>query len=906
MPALLTCTLLVSLSACGGSSDPIIQASDSSGTVTVATQTDETTAQALNASKTRILTPDSAPGYYIDSVRGNDANNGAASSPWRTLARASTVQLATGQGLYLRCGQVWRESLSVGGLRLAKGVVIAGYGPECSTQKARLSGADDLSGGWAQSGDVWSKSLPAGTPKITQLFINGKRLRTAQWPNTSGDSRKMALLAAADTALAYSNRALKLTPADAQALAGRDLAGATIQIRTQPWMIETHQVASASAQHLLLKAVTRWDLRSGQGFVLQDKRWMLDEAGEFFHDTAAQTLHFVAQADFAKLDVNSARVEGSVRDEVLVVSESLDLEMRDIEVHGARDTGLRLTNSPGARLQRVDAHANAVAGARLQQWTPLTEGAGISRVEEGSFIDNGQYGIEATHVRGALISRNRVLDTGVGLHHQINVIAAISAGPAGHIESNIIEGAGYAGIMFSSHDGSKVADNRIAGYCTRLTDCGAIYTWTGREGMQPGQASQVTGNTITGGSSNLEGMALGASDFVAGIYIDDFSNGALIADNLLTNTPVGIFLHNASRTTVRNNRIWLPSRVALWASMGHHDADWMTSNVFEDNEIAPVVQARPGRNRLPDLQIAQALWFWHARAGADALAPGRNHFRRNRVLELHGPVADFAWVRGAGEDRMYATAEWLAQQGSGWEMKRPASFVPVRPVTGPELVANSTFTGGLTQWRTWQAPSSFTFLAVPESNPTACVSSCLNFAAGHRGDLLASSVLSLKTGTPYVYRWTAIMPPSGVATVGASYISREGGPWDGMQDAQGFVGYTPRSGEPGARLAYESFFVAKENALARVNVQLETLGKLFRFETVSVKEVTGYEMAKTEDWARVVSSSEGAITSIDCQALGWPTGCSAVDGNGSPVSLPFVLLPGKTVLLLRSDSPFRR
>lgn len=81
MPALLTCTLLVSLSACGGSSDPIIQASDSSGTVTVATQTDETTAQALNASKTRILTPDSAPGYYIDSVRGNDANNGAASSP---------------------------------------------------------------------------------------------------------------------------------------------------------------------------------------------------------------------------------------------------------------------------------------------------------------------------------------------------------------------------------------------------------------------------------------------------------------------------------------------------------------------------------------------------------------------------------------------------------------------------------------------------------------------------------------------------------------------------------------------------------------------------------------------------------------------------------------------------------
>lgn len=902
---LCTWTIVLSLSACGGG-EFAGEGSDGNMAASATVPLEGTYAQALSASKARLPVAASAPGFYVDSVNGNDANDGSAGRPWRTLARASAVRLSSGQGLYLRCGQVWRESLHLSGRQLAPGSAIAGYGPECATSKARLSGTDDLSGGWSRSGVVWSKSLPSGTAKITQLFIDGQRLRKAQWPNPAADTRRPALLLAADAGVADRNRSLKLASVDALTLEGKDLAGASIQIRTQPWMIESHQIASTNAQHLLLKTATRWDLRSGQGFVLLDKHWMLDEPSEFFHDTSAQKLYLIAPRDVSHLDVNTARVEGSVRDEVLVVSESLDLRMSDIEVHGARETGLRLTNSPGARLQRVDAHANAVAGVRLQQWTPLANHAQATTVEDGNFVDNGQHGIDATHVRGAIIARNQIRNTGVGVHHQINVIAAISGGPSGQIEYNNIDGAGYAGIMYSSLGGSKVVGNRIARYCTRLTDCGAIYTWTGRDGMHADQASQVIGNAILGGQSDLNGMAPGSSDFVAGIYIDDFSNGALIEDNLLAETPVGIFLHNTSNTTVRGNRIWLPTRVALWASMDQQDADWMKNNSFEDNEVAPVVQAHLGKSKLPELQTAQAIWFWHGLSGTEALGPGRNDFRRNRLVELHGPVSDFAWLRGNGEDRRLSTAEWLVRHAGDWEVQRPASFVPILAETGPELVSNSGFEDGLTHWRTWHDPSSNLFIAHPEFNPTSCVTNCVKFRAGHRGDLLASSVLALKAGTPYVYRWTASMPLDRLGTVGAPYISRDGSPWDGLQDTQGFIGYTPRTGAPGESLVFETFFVSKESASGRVNLQLDTLGVPFIFHAVSVKEVTGYKTAGLESWARVVSVPAGSANIIDCQALGWPTECVVVDQSGSPVKLPLELEPGTTLLLLRVDSPFKR
>ncbi len=47
--------------------------------------------------------------YYVDQTLGNDANSGTILSPWKTLAKAKTAVLNSGDALLLKCGETWRE-----------------------------------------------------------------------------------------------------------------------------------------------------------------------------------------------------------------------------------------------------------------------------------------------------------------------------------------------------------------------------------------------------------------------------------------------------------------------------------------------------------------------------------------------------------------------------------------------------------------------------------------------------------------------------------------------------------------------------------------------------------------------------------------------------------------------------
>ena len=845
-------------------------------------------------------------GYFVDSLQGDDRNPGTVGLPWRSLAKAATVALGPGQGLYLRCGRTWRESLTLNARQLADGSIVGGYGAECAQSKAVISGADDFSGGWTQQDSVWSRALPKRTPKITQLFIDGLPLRTAQWPDASPGTARMALLASNDAASSNPNRSPKLLGLDAAALLNQDLVGATVQLRTQAWIIETRRVAVLEGAHLQLDNKTNWDLKGGQGYVLQDKRWMLNSPGEFFHDERAQRLYLIAPASAGFSDLNQTLVEGSVRDKAIVLGKRRGIGVHDIAAMAARDTGMLLTDAPQAVVSRVEASANGLIGIQLQALaTDAAASNGIS-ISDSTFAGNGQYGIEADGVSQASIARNTVADTGLGAHRQANVVAAIAAGPGSHVVNNVVAGSGYAGIMFSSRGGSVVARNTISGHCARLADCAGIYSWTGRARREAGQTSRVEGNKVFGGAPQIEGMAPGSSEVVAGIYIDDFSDGVAVVDNLIVSPSVGVFVHNASRVTVRNNRIWLAHRAGLWASMDQTDGDHMVQNVFEANQIVPLVQAEAVAGALPRFVVAQAVWFWHTTGGSAALAEGRNAFKGNSYVQLQGPLASHAWVHGPGAAGFIDALQWRRLNPNDNAHMRPAHFAPVLAKLGDELVANSGFDAGLAHWQSWHSPNSIGFGVKAVSRGTGCVGGCVEMVAGGKGDLLASQAFTMKAGVPHAYRWAALMPPTAEAALGAPYISRDGTPWDSMADAAGWASYTARSAAAGERLDYEAFFIAKGANPARVNVQLETPGLNVLVDSVSVREVLGYTTATPAEWVRVVSAPAAAPRSVGCVELGWPAGCTALDLNGEPVALPHTLPAGSDQLLMRADSALRR
>lgn len=55
---------------------------------------------------------DDAPGWYVDSVNGNDANNGRSSSkPFQTISALTSI--SEGDSIYLAAGSSWREQLDI-------------------------------------------------------------------------------------------------------------------------------------------------------------------------------------------------------------------------------------------------------------------------------------------------------------------------------------------------------------------------------------------------------------------------------------------------------------------------------------------------------------------------------------------------------------------------------------------------------------------------------------------------------------------------------------------------------------------------------------------------------------------------------------------------------------------------
>jgi Periplasmic copper-binding protein (NosD) len=490
------------------------------------------------------------------------------------------------------------------------------------------------------------------------------------------------------------------------------------------------------------------------------------------------------------------------------------------------------------------------------------------------------------------------MSTGVAVHQQGNTIAAISAGAGARTMDNFVDGSGSAGIRFSTLGGSLVSGNTVASACTRLTDCGAIYSWAGRDLAKSVQSATIDGNRLYTNNSS--------SETVVGVYLDDFTRGVSVRNNLIAGFPMGVFLHNASQMTVENNRIWFPSTVGLLVNMDQLDADWSVGNVLRNNQIVPQVQANVLPGELPTFAAAQAVWLIHALSGEAALSVGRNYFANNSVVQLQGPVQAYASVVGPTGQRAVDDVQWLVMNPGEIKPLRPLRYDTLNLNLGPELVSDGQFNNGLAMWRTHQSTAGSLYATQQLSSFLGCDGPCVSMRASDAGDLLASKPFNMVAGQPHVYRWKTVMPGAATATVGQPYISRETTPWDVMADARGFVALGPRRAAAGEVLNFESFFVPKAASLSRVNLQLETAGIAVAFDAVSVRAILSASSFALTEWATIAFATQDASRTINCSDLGWPSGCNVVGIDGQTIALPHVLAAGTDKLLLRADSPARR
>lgn len=843
-----------------------------------------------------------APGAYVDASAGSDANPGTLDRPFRTLGRLGQRQLLAGEGIFLRCGKQWRETLTLGVSQLANGTVIKSYGNDCATGgKPVISGSDLLAGGWRQQGQVWTRTVPAGTPKISRMWVGDVALRPAQWPNASDPMAVVRATYPVDPWRFW------IDDREIAALAGRDLRGATVLLRTQPWRIETRQVAvsNASPGEIGISVNPEFPIEPGDAWVMQDKAWMLDAPGEFFHDVQAGTVSIVMPIALANSDPNAMTVEASVRKTALEIRGRSQVQISGIALRHAQEDGLRITDSPGVTVRDLESRENGTAGMRVFQWEPLPPGSTPPAIENGVFIANGEYGIDATYVRGASIRGNRVIDTGIGGYIGTST-AAIAAGPGATVNGNTIDGAAYAGVMFSSQGPTAITGNEISRYCLRLTDCGAIYTWSPQSMVSTEQNALIESNRIYGAVAASQGHPSLDSQVVAGIYLDDFTQRVIVRGNFLQNMPIGIFLHNAALATVENNQIWMARLAGISISMDRTDGDWSTGNFVRNNQIIPMTIAAADWPALPRFTIAHPFRFHHALVGPLALGTGRNEFSGNSVVQFNGVIPEHAQISGPDGIVTLGIENWRQRNPAEPDVQRPFTFALYNLALGPEKVLGGGFDAGLNNWvRHWNWQKTG-YDAQVVSSQAGCSGPCLSFVSSERGDAVMSAPFSMRAGVPHVYSWTAISTV-GDAVIGQPYIARSVTPWDQMSTNSGFVGLGARRVSSGQPLRFESFFTPKANDPAIVVLQLETAGLRVYLDSVSVREVLGWSFGQPESWsAAVVASRDSPRTVNSCSELGWSADCAIATLNGSPLSFPVTIPAGNQQLLFWSNSPFRR
>ncbi len=842
-------------------------------------------------------TPVAGDGYFVDQSSGSDSNVGTAAAPFKSLSRLRSVRLLAGQGIYLKCGQMWRESLELTDIQLVDRATIAGYGNCSPASKAIISGADSFSGGWTLSGNVWSRSVPGGTPQIARLTINGVSLRTARWPNPVDAGSNYALTPAGSPS---SSTTVRIAASDLPALSGRDIVGAVVHVRTSAWMIETRKAASfdAVAGAITLDSVNTYPVDAGEGYVLEGKRWMLDAPGEFFHDVATNTLFVIAPDAATQAALNATVVEGSVRDTPLFLGMRAGIRLTNIAARMGRSDGIVLHQAPAAVVDSVESSVNGRAGIRIKQ----DETKPGPTVRSSMFSNNWVLGIDALYSAGAQIANNTVSATGTASSSGWSQ-AAIGAGPGASVQDNTVDGSAYHGIRFSGSNGSMVSGNTLTNYCLRLADCGGIYTWNGAKTVI-NQTSTVESNQVLAAKANADGATGFGIEVAVGIFLDDFASGVTVRNNLVYGAPYGIEVHNGWSNTIEYNRVWLATKAALVALMDRNDKDWMVGNIFRANQIVPVKTGSAVFPAMPTFQESYPIWFFNNLSGSSSISSGTNTFTGNQVVRLDGSLDGVhTWVRSNTQDLKMSSTTWAQFNPADARTATPLTFAMYTLVLGPELVRGGTFDTGLGDWGTWFGVSATLGSVQASSGGAGCTGTCMRLLPGTNTDYLGSPPFAMKANALHVFSYTARLEES--ATLRFPYIGRNVPPYDSMATGA-FSSSSKLSGVAGEVVRYEGFFTAKASDPARVYLQSKTVGVPVYFDNVSVRELQGFSFSTAADWSALAYAPKSSARTVTCSSLGWGSNCTVVTVDGTPVTLPTTLAAGTQQLYLRADSPWRR
>lgn len=237
------------------------------------------------------------------------------------------------------------------------------------------------------------------------------------------------------------------------------------------------------------------------------------------------------------------------------------------------DSNLTITSAPGASSIMIgDGQVNA--GIVIDGAHHTT----ISRITLTSFAHDGILTKNATDVT---IDHNVILNTRSDGWSQGAIHLNLSASRA-RITHNVIEDAGYSGIIIDTNERSNVdnvyiARNRVTNTCRKVADCGAIYI---NDRGRKSSGSIIEYNTISEYGNTLTNGR--------GIYLDDWASHVAVEHNSISGNGTFAFqIHGGRENRITYNSVNVTGLTSVMLYGPHNDQGWnaMTSNIFAYNRL---------------------------------------------------------------------------------------------------------------------------------------------------------------------------------------------------------------------------------------------------------------------------------------------------------------------------------
>jgi hypothetical protein len=892
--------------------------------------------------------PSFAKDWYVSSTdtAASDSNFGtSAAAPFKTLGKLLQLgKLASGDTINLACGSLWRETLALTDANSAGKLTIRNYEP--NTQTSCTYFAPVISGGAVLNNILWqpvsgkiyySYKLTANElaqigngPDLVFDPNSGRTFVKARYPNQASSGNNYAIA----TGVNQTTKQLTVTPADAQAIGSNDLSNADVHMRNELWFVTSQVATGFSAGALTVDAMPK-SMSANDGYVLENKLWMLDAPSEWYFDKASGTLYMASSAGAGTPP--PTQLEMVVRDNAVTIKNVPNIHIQGLTLRATRKQALDIRNSPSPEITDSNVfyaatgsagecgdNAAIFVGPTLDVNNNCAPTAGAigshnAKIESVGFNLNGNAALSVMSDQ-ATINKNFIFNTGLAPRTR-NALAAVQVqAPGGTISANTIMNSAYMGLSFSNRSKSfngvakseTISGNAISGICKRYADCAGIYTYNGLpDGTGPTLQAQggamITGNVVYDIVGDYQGNHKTDRHIASGVYLDAYTKDVLVDSNVIYRVGTGIFVNAGLNNTVSNNWVHAATGQGLLAtdsaSGGALAYNKIKNNLFHTFRRYTLPAGAPA-GTLPKLEagVAQS-WFHPTNPGLLFSAQGQaNVVSGNIALDAGGKTTQWRLTQFAWPPAQDISA-------SAWSQYAPTDTIKslVRPrltnVSGTNLVTNGDFSSN--QLYPWSLNASDAGLSAITSVRGTCFGPCLSFLQ-NSGDPVQSNSFGINaTGGLYYFEIMAVGLPGSKA---------EAHIFDSASvDTLGYSANDDMSHELGGsngtyemRWTERFFKPAISNSAARFAVYANK-GKQVFIDQVKVFQVPSLTPGNLYDPTQYTSLINNTGTTDVNYQCPFTAGCDSVlDQAGASVTFPLTLSPGARKMVFRVDPNWTR